>query len=192
MFNIGALHLTAAHREKYQRSTAAWWRGPECVVTLFWLMVLSGTIALGATGGNLTLIGRVSLVLDIAVAPTAAASNLDLSLTQPILTIADVSVATNSPTGYRVTVRSNNASNGNCGTPCFYSTTTDDSLAFSFYRGGTPIGFTGDTGTFIQTASASGVGGHLYAAGLSYDGAVALLGAANNYSEILIFIVSIN
>jgi hypothetical protein len=168
------------------------WLGPEILVTLFWLLALSATLAYGATVANLTLTGTVPLSLNISVAPRPAASNLDLTVTQPALRVADVTVVTNNAAGYQVTVRSGNVANGDCTTPCFYSTTTTDSLGFTFYRDGVPIGFTGDTGTFVQTAGASGIGGEAYAADVSYDGAATLLGAATNYGEALTFTVSIN
>lgn len=169
-----------------------WWRGSEALATLFWLAVVSATLALGATVANLTLTGSVQLILDIDVTPTPAASNLDLSTNQPALKVADVNVFTNNAAGYRVNVRSANVANGDCTTPCFFSTTTNDSLNFTLYRDGTPIGFTGDTGTYVQTTSPSSVGGETYAANISYDGTAALLGAATNYGEILTFTVSVN
>jgi hypothetical protein len=156
------------------------------------VLALSATLAYGATVGNLTLSGAVPLSLNISVAPTAASSNLDLTITQPALTVADVTVVTNNPAGYQVAVRSSNVANGDCTTPCFYSTTTTESLGFTVYRSGVPIGFTGDTGTFVQTAGASGVGGEAYTAEVSYDGAATLLGAATNYGEVLTFTVSVN
>jgi len=168
------------------------WLGPEILVTLFWLLVLSAALAYGATVANLTLTGTVQLSLNISVAPTPVASNLNLTVTQPVLKVADVTVVTNNAAGYQVTVRSGNVANGDCAAPCFYSATTTDSLGFTFYRDGVPIGFTGDTGTFAQTAGASGIGGEAYAANVSYDGAATLLGAATNYGEALTFTVSIN
>ncbi len=159
-------------------------------MTLFWLLVLSATVAFGATLANLTLTGTVPLILDISVTPTPAASAVDLAVTQPQLKVADVTVRTNSPAGYLVTVRSDNVSNGDCSAPCFYSTSTTDSLAFVLYRSGAPIGFAGDTETFIQTTS--GIGGDTYTAAVSFDGALALLGAANDYGDFLVFTVSVN
>ncbi|NQV80611.1 MAG: hypothetical protein HQ495_08655, partial [Alphaproteobacteria bacterium] len=83
-------------------------------MTLFWLLVLSATVAFGATLANLTLTGTVPFILDISVTPTPAASAVDLAVTQPQLKVADVTVRTNSPAGYLVTVRSDNVSNGDC------------------------------------------------------------------------------
>ena len=183
--------LFAGQADEAKREPASW-LGPEFLVTLFWLLALSATLAYGATVANLTLTGTVSLSLNISVAPTPASSNLDLTITQPILKVADVTVVTNNAAGYQVIVRSGNVANGDCGTPCFYSTTTTDSLGVTFYRDGVPIGFTGDTGTFVQTVGASDVGGEAYAADVSYDGAATLLGAAANYSETFTFTVSIN
>jgi len=188
-------HTFAAKAARHDRDAwvqPSWWRGPEVLVTLFWLLVLSATLAYGATVANLTLSGGVQLSLDISVTPTAAPSNLDLSLSQPVLKVADVTVVTNNAAGYQVAVRSSNVANGDCAAPCFYSTTTTDSLNFTFYRDGTPIGFSGDTGTFVQRTSSSGIGGEVYTADVSYDGTATLLGAATNYGEILTFTVSVN
>lgn len=175
-----------------ERDQPTWWRGPEVLVTLFWLALVSATIAYGATQSNLTLAGAVPLSLDIAVAPTAAASNLDLSIDQPAVAVANVGVTSNNATGYQVTVRSNNVSNGFCAAPCFYSPTTTDGLVFTFYRSGTPLGFTGDSATFVQKLAPSGVGGDPYLAELAYSGGAALVGAANNYAETLVFTASLN
>jgi hypothetical protein len=68
---------------------------------------------------NLTLTGSVTLSLNISVSPTPAASNLDLTITQPALKVADVTVVTNNPAGYQVAVRSGNVANGDCVAPCF-------------------------------------------------------------------------
>lgn len=192
MSETGTFHPLTEAPARWREATAGWWRGPEFLVTLFWLVALSGTIAFGATGGNLSLSGAVPLVLDITMAPTPASSNLDLSATQPVLTVADIAITSNHAAGYRVAVRSNNATNGSCQSPCFYSPTTTNSLTFSLYRNGTPIGFTGDTGMFALTTFPSQLGGDLYAAGVSYDGAAALLGSASNYGEVLLFTASIN
>lgn len=185
-------HTFAAKADRDAWAQPSWWRGPEVLVTLFWLLAMSATLAYGATVANLTLGGSVQLILDINVTATPAASNLDLSLSQPALKVADVTVVTNNAAGYQVAVRSSNVANGDCAAPCFYSTTTTDSLNFTFYRDGTPIGFSGDTGTFVQRTSSSGIGGEVYTADVSYDGTATLLGAATNYGEILTFTVSVN
>ncbi len=192
MTKKGAIAARATCDDRKGWRPPAWWRGPETLVALFWLVVVSAALAYGATVANLVLTGGVQLSLNISVTPTPAASNLDLSLNQVILKVADVNVVTNNAAGYRVTVRSNNVANGDCTAPCFYSTTTADSLNFTFYRNGTPIGFAGDTDTFVQTTASSGVGGEDYTADVSYDGTATLLGAASNYGEILTFTVSTN
>lgn len=184
-------HIAARYGEA-QGHTSRWWDSLEFFVTLFWALVLSATIAWGATVANLTLTGTVPLVLDIDVSPTAAANGLDLNTNQVNLKVADVAVTSNNAAGYGVSVRSNNVSNGNCAAPCFYSAAADDSLGYTLSRNGTTIGFAGDTGSFVQTAAPSGVGGDPYDAGVTYDGSAALLSAANDYGEILTFTVSAN
>lgn len=191
MFQTDTYRTTAKPREP-RRGVAAWWRGPECLVTLLWLLALSGTLAYGATVANLTLTGSVQLTLNIGVTPRGAASNLDLTITQPILTVADITVTTNNPAGYGITVRSANIANGDCGAPCFFSTTTTENLGFTLYRSGVPLTFAGDTATFVQSTAPSGLGGAPYTADVSYDGAATLLGTATNYREILTFTVSVN
>jgi hypothetical protein len=191
MFQTETFRTATDSRDRGQ-AFAGWWRGPECLVTLFWLLALSATLAYGATVGNLTLTGSVPLILDIGVTPRGAASNLDLTVTQPILTVADVAVTTNNPAGYRITVRSANVANGDCAAPCFFSTATGENLSFALYRSGTPITFAGDTATYVQSAAPSGFGGDAYTADVSYNGAATLLGAASNYREIFTFTVSVN
>ena len=188
MFHADVISSAAPRESKAD----AWWRGPECAVTAFWLMVLSATIAYGATVANLTLTGTVAQVLDISVTPTAASGNLDLNANQANLHVANVTVVSNNAAGYGVSVRSNNVTNGDCAAPCLYSPTADDSLAFSLLRNSTTVTFSGDTATFAQTAAPSSVGGDVYTAGITYNGATALLGAATNYGEILTFTVSAN
>lgn len=183
--------ITARYDDAHARS-GRWWESLEFFVTLFWALVLSATIAWGATVANLTLTGTVPLILDIEVAPTAAAANLDLTANQTDLKVADVTVTTNNAAGYGVDVRSNNVSNGDCAVPCFYSATADESLSYTFSRNGTTIGFSGDTGTFVQTGAPSAAGGDLYAAEVTYDGTATLLSAASDYGEVLTFTVSVN
>ncbi len=169
-----------------------WWRGPEFAVTFMWTLVLTGTIALGATVGNLTLTGSVPLLLDLAVTPAPASTSLDLGTLQTTLRVADVTVHSNSASGYAVAVRSNNVANAFCASPCFYSTTTTDALPFSLSRDGIAINFAGDTGTFASSPTVTGTGGDLHTAQVTYDGTSSLLGQANNYGEILTFTVTLN
>lgn len=191
MFQTDTYPTTPKPREA-RHGINAWWRGPECLVTLFWVLALSATLAYGATVANLTLTGTVPSILDIGVTPRGAASNLDLTVTQPTLTVADITVLSNNPTGYGITVRSGNVANGDCAVPCFFSTTTAENLGFTLYRSGVPLAFSGDTATYVQSAAPSGFGGDPYTADVSYNGAATLLGAATNYREILTFTVSVN
>jgi len=161
-------------------------------MTALWTLALSVTIAIGATVGNLTLTGAVPLILDVTVTPTPAATNLDLSTTANDLLVANVSVSSNSATGYTVAVRSNNVTNAFCTTPCFYSAAAADSLSYALGRDGIPIGIAGDTGTFVSTGAISALGGDLYNAEVSYDGSATLLAQATDYGETLTFTLTVN
>lgn len=155
-------------------------------------LVVGASIAVAGTIATLTLTGTVPLVLEISVAPTAAASNLDLTVDLPRTKVADLTVETNSPSGYEVTVRSDNTFGGTCASPCFYSASTSESLPFLVYRGTTQVGFAGPSARFVQVFTKSGSGGDPYDVGVSYAGSSANLSPANNYGEVLTFTVAVN
>ena len=72
------------------------------------LLTLTTTSAFAATTGSLLLQGIVAQKVSIVVTPVAVASALDLSTTQSDLKVATVNEQSNSKTGYKVTITSEN------------------------------------------------------------------------------------
>lgn len=144
--------------------------------------------------GSLSLSGSVNQVLNISVSATAAANGLDLSLSQSPVKIADVVATSNTISGYTVSVASANASQTRCvgSGPCFYSTTTTNSLPFALYRDAVLLSFSGASATFVQASTRTASGGDSYGARVGYDGSTALLGSATDYSETLTFTIAVN
>jgi hypothetical protein len=64
--------------------------------------------SIAATSGSFALSGVVNTMVDIVVTPEGIATNLDLSVTQVDLKVAAVAEASNTNTGYQITVSSLN------------------------------------------------------------------------------------
>lgn len=156
---------------------------------------LVGTTAgQAAETGNLSLSGSVAQVLNISVASTAAANGLDLSLAQSRVKIADVVAASNTVSGYTVSVASANQSGSRCPSsgPCCFSPLTTSTLPFALYRDAVQLSFNGASATFVQASARSASNGDSYGARVGYDGSGALLGSATDYSETLTFTIAVN
>jgi hypothetical protein len=157
---------------------------------LFFLVMVA--LAWAATTATITLTGSMAQRLDITITPTGAASTLDLSVNQPVIKVGDMNARSNNRTGYNIGVSSANVAATRCASPCFYSTSQAESLAFSLYRDATAISFSGATGTFINKATRSAGPGDPYAVQVSYDGSAANLAASNDYAETLTFTIAVN
>jgi hypothetical protein len=165
----------------------------EALVPMVALFLMVTGTGLAGTIGTLNMTGAVPLMQDIAVTPNIAAGQLDLSINQPPLTVAGVRVASNNPSGYRVTVASANVTSGNCGVPClFTSGGGNSSLPFTLYRDGVPISFVGPIGVFVTAGGLSQAGGDGYLVRVSYDGSSANLPRNNDYRETLTFTLSVS
>ena len=156
--------------------------------------IVSASIGLAAETGNLALSGSVAQALNISVSATAAASGLDLSLAQSPVKIADVVAASNTVSGYTVSVASANQSGSRCpgAGPCFSSPSTTSTLPFALYRDAVLLSFSGASATFVQASARSAANGDSYGARVGYDGSAALLGSATDYSETLTFTIAID
>lgn len=116
-------------------------------------LMLPITPLLAATSANITLTGTVPLVLTLIVTETGAASGLDLATSQTALKLATVVASTNRPAGLTLSLKSQNVTDGNCTTPCFYSPSTTDFLAYSLKRDSVGLTFTGDSTTYVATTA---------------------------------------
>jgi hypothetical protein len=156
-------------------------------------LLVTAPAANSATSAGLTVSGTVQPILSLTVTPTASATGLDLTGLVSQLKVATVLAKSNNPTGYTVSVSSGNQSGTNCTVtngPCFYSPTAAANLPFSMLNGAVNVSFTGANGTFKSSSARSVVAGDSYDAKVSYDGTLANLPQATNYSETLTFTVS--
>ena len=158
-------------------------------------LILAALLALGlitplnaATTAFITLTGTVPLVLTLSVTSTGNGTGLDLSTAQTNLKLADVLAVTNRPSGLTVTIKSGNVTNGDCTSPCFYSSSTSDSVDYTLDRDGTGLTFSGDTATYVTTASRGASNTDLQ---LSYSAATTQA-EATDYSDDLTLTVTAN
>lgn len=184
------------HDDAPSAQGSRWRDGIDRAEALASLVVLFLTVTgtgLAGTIGTLNMSGSVPLIQDIVVTPSVVAGQLDLSINQTPLIVGGVRVASNNPTGYRITVASANVTSGNCAEPCLFTIGTgNSSLPFTLYRDSVPITFVGPSGVFAVGSGLSQAGGDSYVARVSYDGSSANLPRSNNYSETLTFTLTVS
>ena len=76
----------------------------EAVGSLAALLLVAGTAVLAANVASITISGHVALTMSIAVTPTPVASQLDLSINQPPITVAAATVVVISVDGRVIVV----------------------------------------------------------------------------------------
>ncbi|MBM3504253.1 MAG: hypothetical protein FJX65_10300 [Alphaproteobacteria bacterium] len=167
-------------------------RERSAVLTAIAMAIGLGPAAHAADSATLVLSGSVAPTANLSVTPTAAATNLNLGLSQAPMKIAGVLAAANRATGYTVSVVSSNVTTANCTTPCFFSPSTSQSLSYSLYRGTSAVNFTAGGGTFVRTSAKSAASGDSHDANIAYDGSAAGLPAGADYSETLTFSIAVN
>lgn len=80
------------------------------LIVAFTAIVMMGiSSAIGTTTGDLIISGVVDPVFAIDVTADSAASNLDIEAGESATTVASVNEQSNNPTGYKITVSSDNA-----------------------------------------------------------------------------------
>ena len=72
--------------------------------------LLASVTTFAASTGDLTISGTVALINDIVITPKAAATALNILAGEAGKSVADVSETSNSVTGYKISMRSANAS----------------------------------------------------------------------------------
>ena len=154
------------------------------VIGLFGLMSWT---AFSATTGSFQLSGVINQVLAIVVTPEAIATSLDLTATQADLKVATISEASNSNTGYKITVSSlNNGKLLRSGCAEFVSYTAK-------YSGASVNLTTSHTTPVIgKTVSTSGVYATSSDFKVSYAGVPAASMVAGTYSDTVSFEIAAN
>lgn len=141
--------------------------------------------AFAATEGTLLLQGQIDPVLSLSVAgETGVHDDLDLTASPTGLKVAEVSENSNAANGYKIEVKSDNASSLKNGTL--------DSVAYTLsYGAGGPVTLT----TSYQEVKNAGVGGVYNVTEdvtISYTGRAADQLAAGTYSDTVTFSISAN
>lgn len=77
-------------------------------ITTLALTLISGVGAQAATTGQINLSGSVNVTYDISVSQAAAATDLDIVNGESGTNVATVTEITNNPSGYKVTIQSQN------------------------------------------------------------------------------------
>lgn len=147
-------------------------------------LVSSTPLALAGTQGSLTLQGTVGLELSLSVAPEAGVNDsLDLSASPNNLLVATVSEASNSSSGYKVSVQSANAGklkNGQL-----------DQLSYTLRYDNSNITL-GNSAVVAKTHGSGGVVSDQSEVKISYTGKPATQMIQGTYSDTLTFTISAN
>lgn len=109
---------------------------------------ISTTAAFAATSGTILLQTIVPKKVAITVTPVSVASALDLSVTQADLKVAVVNEASNSKTGYKVTITSENLGK-------LKRTDGSEVFSYSLKYGGSAVGLSTAAGSVFTNPSAS-------------------------------------
>lgn len=147
------------------------------------LFVLSVS-SFAATTGTLLLQGVVAQKISIAVTPKSAASALDLSSSQTDLEVASVNEKSNSKTGYKVTISSQNLGK-------LKRTDGADVFAYSLKYNGAAVSLNSSSGTTFSNSSASSVNVDKSVT-ISYNGAAAESMVEGTYADTVTFTIAAN
>lgn len=114
------------------------------------IIALNTTNLLAATSGTLLLQGVVAKKIAISVTPEAAASTLDLETSQSNLKVATVNEQSNSKTGYKVTISSENLGK-------LKRTDGAEVFSYSLKYAGSAVSLSSVSGSTFTNSSASAV-----------------------------------
>lgn len=159
-----------------------------------WIMAVMVALAVpgfAATSGTITLSGTVPGVLEIAVTPNAAASDLDLTVDTVDLLVASVNERSNRKAGYTVTVTSANAAAIMSGQAFLRSAdlANPDVLPYGLSYNGAPVVFSGGSSVVSDTWARTSVAGVEKELRISYDGGAFFLNA-DDYADTLTFTIA--
>jgi hypothetical protein len=147
------------------------------------LMVLT-TTSFAATTGTLLLQGVVAQKISVSVTAAAAASTLDLSTSQTDLAVASVNEASNSKTGYKMTISSANLGK-------LKRTDGADVFSYSLKYNGSAVGLSTAAGTTITNASAAAVNANKSVT-VSYTGVAPESMVEGTYADTVTFTIAAN
>lgn len=140
--------------------------------------------AYGGTTGTVTISGLIPINTSIAVTAASGSNTLNLSSTAINQIVATVAEASNSTTGYKVTLASANAGilkNGTVGSITY--TAKYDGLDVTLLANGTEVTNTGTTNSVVSVTKDLSI---------SYTGVVATSLMAGTYSDTLTFTIAAN
>lgn len=149
-------------------------------ITALTLTALTAS-SFAATSGTLLLKGTIAPLLSIAVTPEAIASTLDLTASPSNLKVATVQEKSNSNTGYKVTIASQNLGQLKNGSV--------DSVTYSLSYNGSSVNLAAPV---TQTNSAAAAVTVNKDVNISYTGRTQDLLVAGDYTDTITFTIAAN
>lgn len=144
------------------------------------LATLTSTAAFSATTATLLLKGTIAPLLNISVTPESVSSALDLTATQTNTKVATVQEKSNSSTGYKVTISSQNLGVLKNNTSTFVYSLAYDGIALNL---ASPV---------TKTYSASAAVTSNKNVNISYTGVPADQLVAGDYTDTITFTIAAN
>jgi hypothetical protein len=148
----------------------------------FILILTTSTYA--ATTGTLLLQGSVPQKISLSVTPQAIASTLDLAVSQNDLVVASVNEKSNSKTGYKVTIASDNLSK-------LKRVDGSEVMAYTMKYNGSAVALSAASGTTITNSAASTVNLNK-SVSISYTGVASESMIEGSYSDTVTFTIAAN
>lgn len=148
--------------------------------TLLALTLSMSFSALAGTSATLLLKGSIPALLNIAVTPELNASALDLTVTQSNSKVATVQEKSNSYSGYKVSIASQNLGVLKNGTHAF---------AYSLSYDGSPLNLSSTVTQVNSSSTAVTVNKNV---NISYSGVPAEQLVAGDYSDVVTFTIAVN
>lgn len=153
------------------------------------------------TTATLNVTGTVNAFVQVFVENLSGNTGFDLTTAVTGQQVATVRERSNRRAGYKVMVTSANLNASNCTVStkaCFYSPTTGENLALDIFKGlsSTALALTANpssnSGNWTSSTTKTTGTGISNAVRIAFDGAVAGLGDASDYSETLTFTIAAN